>query len=208
MIPVSFSVRLHLDVSSNRALSLPQSFVAAKRRQKPAPSSEGAEAAPPHSTELQRCKPRLSPPLAGCPHPSRCSAKAQHRATFPKGKAKAALESQTPQREPRFALSSPLWQYPIKMCRDPRHTSTRPKGALHAAKPRFMCRRHASYPEGVLHLQHARAVILSFPPAQSGSGDTGKADRAAVKIQPSTPPAEQSPCRKTEQARCNHRSQR
>ena len=45
MIPVSFSVRLHLDVSSNRALSLPQSFVAAKRRQKPAPSSEGAEAA-------------------------------------------------------------------------------------------------------------------------------------------------------------------
>ena len=82
------------------------------------------------------------------------------------------------------------------------------EAALHAAKPRFMCRRHASYPEGVLHLQHARAVILSFPPAQSGSGDTGKADRAAVKTPPSTPPAEQSPCRKTEQARCNHRSQR
>ena len=52
------------------------------------------------------------------------------------------------------------------------------------------------------------AVILSLPPAQSGSGDTGKADRAAVKIPPSTPPAEQSPCRKTEQARCNRRSQK
>ena len=37
---------------------------------------------------LPRCEPRLSPPKAGCPHPSRCSAKAQHRATFPKGKAK------------------------------------------------------------------------------------------------------------------------
>ena len=144
MIPVSFSVRLHLDVSSNRALSLPQPFVAAKRRQKPAPSSEGAEAAPPHSTELQRCKPRLSPPLAGCPHPSRCSAKAQHRATFPKGKTKAALESQTPQREPRFALSSPLWQYPIKMCAHGAHTLTfcrkaakyftRAKRAFHRAK--------------------------------------------------------------------------
>ena len=30
---------------------------------------------------------QLRPPLAGGPHPSRCSAKAQHRATFPKGKA-------------------------------------------------------------------------------------------------------------------------
>ena len=208
MTAFSFGARLHLGANSDLALSLPQSFVAAKRRQKPAPSSEGAEAAPPHSTELQRCKPRLSPPLAGCPHPSRCSAKAQHRATFPKGKAKAALESQTPQREPRFAFNSPLWQYPIKMCRDPRHTSTRPKGALHAPKARFMCRRHASYPEGVLHLRHACAVILSFPPAQSGSGDTGKADRAAVKILPSTPPAEQSPCRKTASALDNHRSQK
>ena len=36
---------LHLSVSSNRAFSLPQSFVAAKQRQNPAPSSEGAEAA-------------------------------------------------------------------------------------------------------------------------------------------------------------------
>ena len=47
----------------------------------------GAEAAPPQTTDLQRCAPQLSPPLAGCPHPSRCGA-APHRATFPKGKAK------------------------------------------------------------------------------------------------------------------------
>ena len=53
---------------------------------KPNPS-EGAEAAPPQTTDLQRCAPQLSPPLAGCPHPSRCGA-APHRATFPKGKAK------------------------------------------------------------------------------------------------------------------------
>ena len=48
---------------------------------------------------MPRCVPRLSPPLAGCPHPSRYGAKALCRATFPKGKAKAALESQTPKRE-------------------------------------------------------------------------------------------------------------
>ena len=33
-------------------------------------------------------EPQLSPPGAGCPHPSRCGA-APHRATFPKGKAQA-----------------------------------------------------------------------------------------------------------------------
>ena len=77
-----------------------------------------------------------------------------------------------------------------------------------ARRARFMRRRRASCAEGTLHLRHACAVILSFPPAQSGSGDTGKADRAAVKIPPSTPPAEQSPCRKTAPALDNHRSQK
>ena len=77
-----------------------------------------------------------------------------------------------------------------------------------ARRARFMRRRRASCAEGTLHLRHACAVILSFPPAQSGSGDTGKADRAAVKIPPSTPPAEQSPCRKTASALDNHRSQK
>ena len=46
MTAFSLGSRLHLGANSTLALSLPQSFVAAKRRQKPAPSSEGAEAAP------------------------------------------------------------------------------------------------------------------------------------------------------------------
>ena len=54
------------------------------------PPQREARRLPPQATELQRCEPQLSPPTAGCPHPSRCSAKAQHRATFPKGKARAA----------------------------------------------------------------------------------------------------------------------
>ena len=45
MIPVSLCTSLHIGISSSLAFSLPQSFVAAKRRQNPAPSSEGAEAA-------------------------------------------------------------------------------------------------------------------------------------------------------------------
>ena len=50
-------------------------------------------AAPAPCTALPKRKPQLSPPLAGCPHPSRRGV-TPHRATFPKGKAKAALESQ------------------------------------------------------------------------------------------------------------------
>ena len=42
---------------------------------------------PPQATELQRCVSQLSPPTAGCPHPSRCGT-APHRATFPKGEGK------------------------------------------------------------------------------------------------------------------------
>ena len=66
---------------------------------KPNPS-EGAEAAPPQATELQRRVPQLSPPPAGCPHPSRCGA-APHRATFPKGKATRSPPQSTdfPQRK-------------------------------------------------------------------------------------------------------------
>ena len=45
---------------------------------------------------------QLSPPRAGCPHPSQCSAKAQHRATFPKGKAMAAAEPRLVWREVRL----------------------------------------------------------------------------------------------------------
>ena len=52
MTVFSLSARLYFGANSNRALSLPQSFVVAKRRQKPAPSSEGAEAAPPQTAEF------------------------------------------------------------------------------------------------------------------------------------------------------------
>ena len=145
MTAFSLRARLHLSVSSNRALSLPQSrlciFWARQlppqrepRRLPPQgtdlillskfgvnaipcrgynPSVSFADSSPytgeprfalhlhqcgtreprrlpPHATELQRCEPRLSPPTAGCPHPSRRSAKAQLRATFPKGTARAA----------------------------------------------------------------------------------------------------------------------
>ena len=64
-------------------------------RQRPRlPLRREARRLPPHATELQRCEPRLSPPTAGCPHPSRRSAKEQHRATFPKGKARAAAAAE------------------------------------------------------------------------------------------------------------------
>ena len=145
MMPVSFSVCLHLGASSSRTFSLLPSRRFHPLYAVPPPSSEGGEAtaaasrriakvraavkpadgglsssvtaqrksaAPRHlpqgegkggcrrkATELQGCEPRLSPPTAGCPHPSRCSAKAQHRATFPKGKAKAAAAASH-----RFAL--------------------------------------------------------------------------------------------------------
>ena len=85
MTAFSLRARLHLSVSSNRALSLPQSRLCIFWARQLPPQREPRRL-PPHATELQKCEPRLSPPTAGCPHPSRCSAKAQHRATFPKGK--------------------------------------------------------------------------------------------------------------------------
>ena len=52
MVAFLLAARLHLAAQHRRALSLPQSFCAAKRRKNPAPSSEGAEAAPPHTAEF------------------------------------------------------------------------------------------------------------------------------------------------------------
>ena len=66
------------------------------------------------TTDVAKVQTAGKPAGAGCPHPSRCSAKAQHRATFPKGKAKAALESQTPQREPRRLLPQSHRFTPVK----------------------------------------------------------------------------------------------
>ena len=179
MIPVSFSVRLHLDVSSNRALSLPQSFVAAKRRQKPAPTSEGAEAATAaehggYLGEDRGAEIRAQFASVAIPYQNVCARRTHINILPQSGKIFHT----------RKARISPRQRRDFTRCRGTRR--------------RISLRRIAAL----------CAVILSFPPAQSGSGDTGKADRAAVKIPPSTPPAEQSPCRKTAPALDNHRSQR
>ena len=56
-----FCARLHILLSRSFCVSLPQSFVAASRRQNPAPSSEGAEGAPAPCTELPRCSNKKIP---------------------------------------------------------------------------------------------------------------------------------------------------
>ena len=160
MIPVSFSVRLHLDVSSNRALSLPQSFVAAKRRQKPAPSSEGAEAAPPQSTELQRCKPRLSPPLAGCPHPSRCSAARSTAPPSPRGRLRRRSKAK-PLRGSRDSRSVRLCGRAPSKCAATRGTPQR------AQRARFMRRSRASCAEGTLHTPKGCFICSTHVPSFS-----------------------------------------
>ena len=79
MTPVSLCARLRLCVSSNRALSLPQSSPQ-KLKGLTAPSSEGAEAAPPQSTDLallskfgvnaitgRRYNPSVAPTIKMCP---------------------------------------------------------------------------------------------------------------------------------------------
>ncbi len=80
--------RLHQVPLSSRAVSLPQSFCALwAQKSSFLRGSRGGYRR--KGTELAQCMPQqLRPPEAGGPHPSRCSAKAQHRATFPKGKAK------------------------------------------------------------------------------------------------------------------------
>ena len=110
---------------------------------KPNPS-EGAEAAPPQATELQRRVPQLSPPLAGCPHPSRCGA-APHRATFPKGKALR----------------------PLPLCRTPYKNVPRPVAHLHfscARRARFIRRRRASCAAGALHLRSTAGELRRRAP--------------------------------------------
>ena len=162
MTVFSLGARLHLSVSSNRALSLPQSRLcilwarqlppqrearALPRRapklatserkivtkethqgclsflfKSPLPCKGEARALPRRAQSLPKCKPQLSPPQAGCPHPSRCGA-APRRATFPKGKAKqlppqtAELASENTG-EPRFA--------PYISRRSPKQTTKNP----------------------------------------------------------------------------------
>ena len=175
MTAFSLGACLHFGANSDLALSLPQSFVAAKRRQKPAPSSEGAEAATAaehggYLGEDRGAEIRVQFTSVAIPYQNVCARRTHINILPQSGKIFHT----------RKARISPRQRRDFTRCRGTRR--------------RISLRR--------------QPLTLSFPPAQSGSGDTGKADRAAVKIPPSTPPAEQSPCRKTEQARCNRRSQR
>ena len=73
---------------------LPPRCIRHRRRSKAKPLRGSRGGFCRRAQDLQKREPQLSPPLAGCPHPSRRGV-TPHRATFPKGKAKAALESQT-----------------------------------------------------------------------------------------------------------------
>ena len=64
------------------------------------PPQREARALPRRARNLQGCVPRLSPPLAGCPHPSRYGAKAPCRATFPKGKAERRVGTAAQPQQP------------------------------------------------------------------------------------------------------------
>ena len=103
MTAFSLGARLPLGANSALALSLPQSFVAAKRRQKPAPSTEGAEAAPPHTTDFpqrKKCSNRFSVNAITCRryNPSVFSA------------CKTSRKASSPYTgEPRFALYLTRW---------------------------------------------------------------------------------------------------
>ena len=84
---ICFCPCLYQVLSHILGVSLPPSACSNPLCRHPPPSSEGGEGAPAPYTEVVKVQAAIKPAGAGCPHPSRCSAKAQHRATFPKGKA-------------------------------------------------------------------------------------------------------------------------
>ena len=92
MTAFSLGARLSLGANSTLALSLPQSFVAAKRRQKPAPSSEGAEAATAASHRIAKARAAVKPAVGGLP--SSGTALRRTVPPSPKGKAKAATAAE------------------------------------------------------------------------------------------------------------------
>ncbi len=83
--------------------------------------------------------------------------KAQHRATFPKGKAKRCVTSVHPiyKNVPRPAahLNAPKGRASLRHSR-----ASYAEGVLHAPKARFMRRRRASCAEGALHAPKARFI--------------------------------------------------
>ena len=74
MTAFSFGARLRLGANSRLAVSLPQSRCFNPFSPRQLPPQREPRRLPPQATELQRRVPRLSSPLAGCPHPSRCGA--------------------------------------------------------------------------------------------------------------------------------------
>ena len=70
---------------------------------------------PPQSHGIAKEQSAVKPAVGGLPSSVTVQRSAQHRATFPKGKAKAALESQTPQREPRRRASAAV-RPPLPRC--------------------------------------------------------------------------------------------
>ena len=111
MTAFSFGARLHLGANSRLAVSLPQSRCFNPFSPRQLPPQREPRRLPPQATELQRRVPRLSPPLAGCPHPSRCSAARSTAPPSPRGR-RCAPAPRTEfalcgGRERRFALNMP-----------------------------------------------------------------------------------------------------
>ena len=110
MTAFSLGARLNLGANSRLALSLPQSRCFNPFSPRQLPPQREPRRLPPQATELQRRVPRLSPPLAGCPHPSRCSAARSTAPPSPRGrlrrhsKAKPLRGSRGGAPAPRFAL--------------------------------------------------------------------------------------------------------
>ena len=133
MTVFSLGARLHLDVSSSLALSLPQSFVVAKRRQKPAPSSKGAEAAPPQTTEFASVstgEPRTRSICLCGTAPFKMCAHGAHTLTFaPKGQNISHAQSAY------FTAPQACFMW--------RSRASYAAGVLHTAKPCFIRRSRA-----------------------------------------------------------------
>ena len=90
MTAFSLRARLHLGANSNLALSLPQSFVAAKRRQNPAPSSEGAEAAAAASHRIEKVRAAVKPAFGGLPSSVTVQRKSAAPRHLPQGEGEGA----------------------------------------------------------------------------------------------------------------------
>ena len=148
-----FGIRLALADGSGLPFSLYPPLAALESQ---TPQRE-ARALPRRTRNLQKCVPQLSPPQAGCPHPSCCGA-APQRATFPvRGRSSAAGGSL------RFAAVALSFQN-VPARRAHIHFSC-------ARRARFMCRRHASCAEGALHLRSKK--IPPFDKSKDGNKSRG-----------------------------------